>query len=565
MKDVILQELSSLLEQYGITHAVCSPGSRNAALLSALHLNDTIRKHVVIDERVAAFVALGISIAARKPVALVCTSGSAVLNYAPAISEAYYQGIPLIIISADRPKEWIDQDDSQTIRQPGVLSNIVKKSYDINADASSEDYLWYTNRVLNEGLSEALSHKQGPVHFNIHLDGSNNLKEPEFSQARKINLLLPPPRLDISTLNHLVDIAADLKIMVVAGFMQPSNKMQKAVNILNNLPNVVVLAETVSNLHLPSECYRIDNVLFQEYNFKDAGLKPDLVISIGGALISRKLKEFLRNAKVKYHWNVGYNEHIVDCFRSLTTRVEADPATFMLAFSKRMQKKLLKVTKTSSHSFNEKWLSVRTSAKSSFSKIPWSDLKALHSVFNNIPRDCNLFLSNGTVVRYNQIIPYLPPHATYANRGVSGIEGCSSTALGASLIYNKKTLLVTGDMSFIYDIGALASRMARPNFLVIVIDNAGGDIFRFIPATHSLPIREKYLCVNPDIPFKELAEAFGFEYRYADSFESLSEQIKRFFNLSSPRPKILHIQTAKKTHNSEILRKFLNNVYLDNN
>lgn len=558
----IVSELFSLLSQYGVRYAVCSPGSRNAELLQQASVSEEIKKIIIVDERTAAFSALGIGLITRKPVALICTSGSAVLNYSPAVAEAYYQGVPLIIISADRPYEWIDQDDSQTIRQNGALNNLVKTSYDIDAERSDSVYKWYVNRIINEGLLTALEKKEGPVHFNIHLSGNvEPVDEGLITVARKVEVITPSQRLSRDTINVLAEIARTKKIMLVAGFMSPDNRLQKAVLALEKLPNVCIMAETVSNLHLPQQCYMVDTVLFPLDSATRDRIKPDIVITLGGALISRKLKEFLREAKPKYHWSFTFANNLVDCFMSLTQKMECDPAPFLAAIAKRLSR--LDAQNEEYNNYRNQWYELRANTRQNIDSLKWCDLTALNIVLNSLPKDSNLFLSNGTSVRYGQIIPYKITHATFSNRGVSGIEGSTSTAIGASLVYNKLTCLVTGDMSFAYDIGALRTELASGRLKIIVLNNGGGEIFRFIKATKELEIREKYLCVCQESRISLLAKTFGWAYYYANSKKELKKIIREFFRLSEI-PMILHIDT-RGINNSEILTNFLNKYGLEKN
>lgn len=554
MAKEVVCELFSLLELYGVRHVVCSPGSRNAVLLMEAESHPDIEKTVVVDERSAAFIALGIALCTRRPVALICTSGSALLNYAPALAEAFYQGIPLIVISADRPVEWIDQDDSQTIRQLGPLDNFTKGCYDLLGDPLHDDYLWYVNRIINEGLQKSLAPKRGPVQFNVHLDGRADLTPDSLGLSRKILQVTPVQKVSREDLGNLAEMAFKANIMIVAGFMLPDHRMQRAFSLLQELPNVVIMAETVSNLHLDPSCYNIDRVFFSNGESILEKYRPEIIISVGGALISRKLKEYLRKCKVRHHWSLGYSDNLVDCFQALSLKIEADPASFLKSFAKLVARK--QAQSHFSSDYRAAWSGLRKVWEDVFSRLPWCDLKALHLVFSSLPADADLFLSNGTSVRYGQILPFFPFHAIYSNRGVSGIEGCSSTALGISLCNGRLTCLVTGDMSFEYDLGALASGLASSNLLIVVLDNGGGDIFRFINATKDLPIREKYLCASKSISVRKLALAFGFDYFAASSVEELQKALKDVL-IPGRLPRILHLITREAESNSEILRKFL--------
>ena len=552
MGKLVTRELFTLLKNFGVQHVIGSPGSRNAALLAEIDSMDDLTSHVVVDERSAGFIALGLALGSRTPVALICTSGSAVLNYAPAISEAYYQGIPLIVISADRPYEWIDQDDSQTIRQHGVLSNFVKKSYDILGDCKDPEYLWYVNRIVNEGMLESLNPKMGPVHFNIHLNGeTDEIRRDRIHTARTVEILKPKQLIDTTIIDTLAEEATGKKIMLVAGFHLPDNNLQKAVLSLLSLPNVCIMAETVSNLHLPNSCYQVDIPLFRLSDKEKRILAPDILISMGGALISRQLKEFIRNNPPRAHWSLSYSDVLVDCFKSLTVKIESEPSSFIKAFSSRLARRQEGWEST----YGTQWEEIRSRLTPGIARYPWCDLKALSMLLNSLPEDANLFLSNGTSVRYGQVIPYDVTHATYSNRGVSGIEGCTSTSVGLAMAYPSLTCLITGDMSFGYDLAGLVSGSENNRLRIVVLDNNGGDIFRFIPSTRNLSIREQYLSVGRELPVGLLADAFGFIYYYADTEKKLREYIGEFFS-NSPRPAILHIDT-READNSSILTEYL--------
>ena len=559
----VLSQLFSLLEAYGVKAAVCSPGSRNAALLQEADRREGIKKYVVVDERSAGFIALGLAMVSRSPVALICTSGSALLNYAPAAVEAYYQGIPLIVVSADRPEIWINQDDSQTIVQPGALANVVKASYDLDGDNREEDYQWFANRTINEALMTALAPKEGPVHINIHLNGKINTEEhiiPEVEPSfplRKIFRLVPPSRLDKEEINSLAELAMGKRIMLVAGFMPPDHKLQKAVATLAGLKNVAVMAETISNLHLPKENFMVDSALFPLSPSQARELAPELVISLGGALISRKLKEFLREVKPEMHWALGHSDNVIDYFRALTTKIEVSPASFLQTFGKRLFRIQKALSPSMIPDYEGMWHEQRTGVGNRLKNVGWSDLKALDMVLNSLPESANLFLSNGTSVRYAQIIPYRLTHATYSNRGVSGIEGSTSTAIGGMLAYGGMTCLISGDMSFGYDMAALASDFADERMRIVVLDNGGGDIFRFIEATRHLDIREDYLCADMNVPVEKIARAYEWEYFYAASEKELRKALREFFKPKAS-PSILHIDTSRNPDNASILRNFLN-------
>ena len=516
----IATTLVATLEPEGLGEAICSPGSRNIPLLQAFRHSE-INCRMVVDERTAAFVALGLAQSKGMPVALVCTSGSALLNYAPAAAEAYYQGIPLIVISADRPEQWIDQDDSQTIRQYGALANFTKRSYDLaDTDASLSDGEWYINRTVSDACLCATEGKPGPVHLNIRF--SRPLTPPADSpiEADKRYTRRVIRRLDDegmpsrSLIKSLALRAKGQRILLVAGFGAPDARLNKAVKRLLAHPNVEVMAETISNLHLPADCYCVDPLLCDrepEY--------PDIVISIGGALVSRMLKAYLRAAPAEMeHWCVGFNHTTVDCFQHLTDIIECDPAALIGQLSAELahQEKIAPQEADSQGLWHISELRKRAMKRIDLiaSETDWSELKAHKILADHVPAEANLVLSNGTSVRYDQLLRRRLPHAEDCNRGVSGIDGCTSTALGLSLGYSGETWLISGDMSLTYDLGGLfACRPLDATLKVIVISNGGGGIFRFIEASSRLDIREEMLCVDTRQDMKAIAVAAGSEIR----------------------------------------------------
>ncbi|MDE5585106.1 MAG: 2-succinyl-5-enolpyruvyl-6-hydroxy-3-cyclohexene-1-carboxylic-acid synthase, partial [Muribaculaceae bacterium] len=331
--NVYCRQIIELLKAHGVKTVFCSPGSRNAPLLMALEACDVISKRVVVDERSAAFQAYGCSLVEQRPVALVCTSGTAVLDYSPAVAEAYYSGVPLIVISADRPREWIDQDDSQTIRQFGVLDHIVKGSYDVRAipEGSTREYtadvMWTVNRTINEAMLKALDGKKGPVHINVQLaDPLGDMTESSVLNERKVNLLTQSESLPQETVRRLAEDFGSARVMIVAGFCLPDHKLDKAVRRVAAYPNVVVMAETLANLHDPQPLSSmIDSVLCDMTREEKESMRPDIVVSFGGALVSRILKQYLRDFPPRFHWSIGHSNYFCDCFKGLTHKIEISP------------------------------------------------------------------------------------------------------------------------------------------------------------------------------------------------------------------------------------------------
>ncbi|MEZ3520322.1 MAG: 2-succinyl-5-enolpyruvyl-6-hydroxy-3-cyclohexene-1-carboxylic-acid synthase [Muribaculaceae bacterium] len=560
--------VADLLHAWGVEDVVLSPGSRNAPLIMSIVRSGRFRTHVVIDERSAAFIALGMSLASERPVAAVCTSGTALLNYAPAVAEAYYRRVPLIAVSADRPLRWIDQDDSQTIRQAGCLDNIVRASVDIPSEDGTEEQLWYANRLVNDAMSAATGPLKGPVHINVRLDEPLTAMLPENVRPYKGHKI--ECRRDGFSGAMAPELAAALssapKILVVAGFMPPDQSVRDALLRMARMRRIVVLHEAQANLHGvvgdgSSFIANIDRVLSEIKDGEERrALIPDIVITLGGALTSRNIKAFLRTADpCPRHIAVGYNDKAIDCFKLLSDRIEMTPSAFVGALSG-----LLDSACDAATEFFDRWnyMAVRAAERyrAVADRAPWSDLKAmdiLSRLVNDSGAGWQLHYSNGTAVRYGQLVDYGRYGRIDCNRGVSGIDGSTSTAIGAACaVPDRVTLLVTGDMSAQYDMGALAAAFIPPRFKMVVLNNGGGGIFRFIKSTSALPELDEFFAADVRLPLRQLASAFGFAF-YEAGNEAELRMAWPLFAAQDERPAILNLITPP-SESADILKNYFN-------
>lgn len=557
-----------VLIAWGSKYIVLSPGSRNSPLLiGAAARSGKLRNIMVDDERTAAFVALGLALVSQTPVALACTSGTALYNYAPAVAEAFYSRIPLVVISADRPSQWIGQDDSQTLRQPFALQNIVKKSFSLGQETGMASAVksgkfesereWYANRVANEAMVTATSGLKGPVHINIRYGEPLSGTEPyDADRGTRIveyignNSALPPHKT-----RELALRLAKSRVMVVAGFMPPDAELSKAFARFAALPNVAVFCETVSNLHLTPEAHMVDSVLCRIGVKEREELRPDIVISVGGSLVSRMLKEYLRETRCE-HWVLADAERGSDCFQSLSTIIDLPPTVFFKSMAGAISHLRKKNPGEFSSEYSSQWESERSRANQINSEYldncPWSELKAFELLLGSVPRGWNVFFSNGTPVRYAQIMRWEEPHLNWCNRGVSGIEGGNGTALGSSLAFPGTTLLVTGDMSFAYDPKIMQYVGPETDLRIVVVNNDGGGIFRFVASTRDTEIRESHFCSSPELKPEMLALCYGWEYALADSEASMMKAMQR---LKSEKRIIMEIK-ADPQQSAGILRNF---------
>lgn len=544
--------LTEILVNKGVKRVVLSPGSRNAPLLMAFAREKRIDHYVVLDERSAAFFALGMAQQSGEAIALACTSGTALLNYAPAVAEAYYQRLPLIVISADRPAEWTDQDDSQTIRQQGALANVVKASWQLPAEIREEDERWYANRIVNDAVNCAINGRRGPVHINVPLH------EPLYGQTtfsatpiRTIEFVDTTTSLSPKTVTALAErFGAFRKVMILAGCHLPDPHLKESLNRLAALEQVIVLSETPANLGDERHIGMIDRVLATIAEPEKPEYAPDLLITFGGPLISRHVKAFLRKYRPQEHWSIDRSDHSVDTFKVLTTQIALDAGVFFPA--------LCDYVKAEPSDYAIRWQQKKelsTIRHNSFAEIvPWSDWKAFSMVLPSLPAGVSLQLGNSTPVRYAQLFEYLQVGRVDGNRGTSGIDGSTSTAVGAAMLNAGMTILITGDMSFLYDSNALWNKYITPRFKIIVMKNGGGGIFRFIPGPSDLAELEECFETEREVDIEGFAGLHGFQYLYADCEDELQSVLPGFYSISE-RPTILEIRTPRY-ENAEILKEY---------
>ncbi len=542
--------IAEALEAYGVRHVILSPGSRNAPLIMAFARNEYFHTHTVIDERSAAFIALGIAEISLEPVAIVCTSGSALLNYGPALAEAFYRHIPLIAISADRPEEWIDQNDSQTLHQPNALANVVRGSICLKGELSTPDEVEYANRKLNDILQMSVADRKGPVHINVSISMplTREFYGTEISHFHKIERYDFGGKIPVDAARNLASQVNGKKILVTGFTNAPDNRLSKAIGLLTTLPNVVVICEDLSNIHAKGVLHGCDTLFSSSLDNEQLNnLSPEIIISFGGAPVSVKFKKFLRECNAKIHWHVGRSDNAIDCFRKLTARVELEPEGFFPRFASSLAHLTKKADNRGDYdiTWNRYAHSIEQSNNEKLKQVTihFNALSAVDYLLRSVSPNCNIQLGNGMAVRYALACDTICKfHRVDSNRGVSGIEGCLSTAIGASSAYNGTTLLIIGDMSIGYDLNALSSGLINSKLKIVVLNNGGGGIFHYVNTTRELPELDRYFVCKRSLHLKDIAAAYGLYYLKASSMAELSSAID-MMNKENNKPVCLEIRT----------------------
>jgi 2-succinyl-5-enolpyruvyl-6-hydroxy-3-cyclohexene-1-carboxylate synthase len=546
------QLASFYCQENNIKNIIISPGSRNAPLTINFTNNPFFNCYSIVDERSASFFALGIAQQTKVPTVLICTSGSALLNYYPAIAEAYYSDIPLIIISADRPKHLLEIGDGQTIKQNNVFVNHILKSINLNEKKSLIDNSLLVNKTIQISIKQ-----KGPVHINIPFDEplyettKNSFEFPSIKSKENQSLLNETP-LEVEYLQSFADKWNNsTKKMVLIGAHHPSELLQIQINHLTKDPSVLILTETTSNTYHKKTINGIDKLInsLDEENLKK--FQPEILITIGGMIVSKKIKQFLRNYQPKEHWHINPKWKL-NTFHCLTEHFKISATLF---FSQFFFLTKIKESDYQNHFLKLKKIILKNHNKY-IDKAPFSDLKVFATLLNSFPKNkIHLQLANSTTIRYSQLFDLSKNLEVFCNRGTSGIDGSTSTAFGAALFKNEQTIFITGDISFFYDSNALWNKYLNPNIRIILINNSGGGIFRFIEGPKSTNSLD-YFETTHNLNAEKLCEMHFIKYEKVSSLEELKDKLNCFF-YNSDRPKLLEINTPREI-NDTILKNYFN-------
>ncbi len=562
-KKNILQILA-VLKGFGISKVVLCPGSRNIPLVRSFLSEPFFKCYSVTDERSAGFFAIGVSLSGCKvaePVIVCCTSGTAVANLYPAAAEAYYQNIPLVIVSADRPMEWIGQMDGQTLPQPGFFGSLVKRAVNLPVVNSMADE-WYCNRLVNEALLELNHCGVGPVQINVPTD------EPLFNFNTAV---LPVTRVirrygdvtnsfgNTESVEDLVDKVCNFeKRMIICGQMPPSAFDCESINKLKE--SFACISEQLgNNFFCDSTLHNFDLALYTMDETQKEFYASDLLITFGGHIVSKRLKSFLRKYRPKEHWHISLSGEVVDLYCSLTAVIEMDPVRFFYMLVEResilagMMPDYCKL-----QHFTHKW-------KAYCSALPaphfeYSEMGAIEALIDNLPFDSALHISNSSSVRYAQMFNLHRSIKVFCNRGTNGIEGSLSSAVGyAASSADIPNFVIIGDLSFFYDMNALWNTHIGSNLRVMMLNNGGGEIFNSLPGLNMDERARSFITATHSTSAKGWVEERGFDYIGVHNACELKEALLKFTSIElCERPIFMEVFTLAEEDVRQ-LKKFYHN------
>lgn len=536
----MVQSFVAACYEAGMNTVVCSPGSRNSSLVIAFDEHPEFTCYVIHDERSAAFIGMGIAQETGKPVGVVCTSGSALLNYYPAVAEAYYQRVPLVVISADRPEKWINQGDGQTIVQRGVYTNHIDAETHLDEEMDEK-----TVRNLTIDTFEKIAHfSKGPVHFNIALEEPlYNTVEITDELPQKIEWKSESKKLNSEDIEVLKKGLGFEKKMILIGQMPKNPYFEELLKNIADDTSIAILVENTSNLVSMKWIHCIDRTLQGMTKEEEATFAPDLLITFGGAVVSKRVKAYLRKFKPKMHWKIGFDFPEMNTYESLTHSFEVTETNFL--------KQLLDLKSDIIPSnFGGKWKQrdfvAQSKAENFLATVPFSDLKAMELMLDCVPEHTHIHMGNSSIVRYCQLFDPISSMTYFSNRGTSGIDGSTSTAVGAALA--KKDVLhvlFTGDVSFFYDSNALWNNYRIPNLRIILINNGGGGIFNIIKGPRDSKQNATYFEAKHSFSAAHLAQAFDVEYFSASTENQLLNCMNDFYSYDQKSGvKLLEINTS---------------------
>jgi 2-succinyl-5-enolpyruvyl-6-hydroxy-3-cyclohexene-1-carboxylate synthase len=470
----------------------------------------------IVDERSAAFFALGIATYTQKPVALICTSGTAVLNYAPALAEAYYQQIPLLAVTADRPHEWIDQQDNQTLRQHSIYKNYIKGSFELPQVITSDDDLWFSHRTVNEAVNLCLNSAKGPVHINVPLTEPLYGELPSPSENIRI-ISEEQPEISLMLPDELVaEWKNASRIMIIHGQDIPGSEVATPLSLLSSNGRIIILAENVSNFTGKNILSNSNIVLSNARG--NSPEYPDLIMHSGGQVVSKALTGYLHKAINGKCWRIGNDKGIIDTYRQVTRFIPYSAASVYRALAE------IRPGETTI-GYRETWLASAAAtsrwAGNVLPRTPFSDAHIFRNIPGLIPTGALVALGNSSIIRNSQLFPAREKLSYYSNRGVSGIDGSLSTAAGVAFASKKLTIAIIGDLAFLYDSNALWNRELPDNLRILVINNEGGGIFHILKGPSEHPGFKKFIEAHHPVNIHKLAEAFGLDYLFADDESSL--------------------------------------------
>lgn len=559
LTEYVYQIVLSLV-QNGITNVVISSGSRSTPLAYAFQSSKEVAVYRQVDERSAAFFALGLAKATGKPTVLLCTSGTAAANYYPAIVEAKYARIPLIILTADRPHEFREVGAPQAIDQIRMYGEHVKWSIDFPIPDGNEKTLPFIERHIARAVNIANSYPLGPVHINVPfrepllIDFYESLPKATFQQSY-ISEITPSE----SAKEHFTNIITETKRgFLVIGELPLNTNLEYLWSFIRKA-KWPVLIESLSNMRseVPEDClpYCIAtyDALLKNKSFKEK-VVPNTVIRFGAQPVSKFLMNFIAESVPKEYVIVDESPLFRDSTSVSTMFIHGTIGQWL---------KELAIESNIDEAYVSSWQKAEQVAKTiitQYGEKEKDEGAIVQQILRSLPNKSDLFVSNSMPIRDIDTF-FLPTEKDvkiFANRGANGIDGVMSTAIGFSKGQNDRNMyLLIGDLAFLHDVNALVATRYQPcNITVFVLNNDGGGIFSYLSQATVKEYYEDLFGTPTALTFEQVAKMYDMEYVKIESKDELSN----FFH-SEPQSslRLVEIFTNRK-ENVEAHQKLWNQI-----
>jgi 2-succinyl-5-enolpyruvyl-6-hydroxy-3-cyclohexene-1-carboxylate synthase len=531
-----IAELGPLLGSFGICHVIVCPGSRNAPLTQLFTSQEGFSCYSIVDERSAAYVALGMARELQEPVVVLTTSGTAVLNLAPAIAEAFYQGLPLVVITADRPPEKISQFNNQILDQELPFFAYSKGFYQPPLQPTHPDDLTQTMKQMERLVTSAVSFPAGPVHLNIPLEEPLYENLPPVLEDETYKPQIPNAENPVSRFEA---VETNTKILVLAGMGPCKKDLKEGLSNLVSSCQAVVIAENITNISGEDFITQPELLLAGVQEGGKEALIPDLLISFGGQVVSKRLKLFLQNLPDLKH--VEIKGDVPASLEQLAESVSGggqpdSPKNFLESWKLEQERGRLLM-------------------QGKLLDLEYGNLWVFKTILSMAPTESVIHLGNSSTIRYSQILPHREDLSYYSNRGTSGIDGCVSSAVGAAMVSDQMHVLLVGDLSFVYDSNALWNKEFPDNLKIVVLNDKGGGIFRLLKGPSDMDFFEKFSVAHHPVSLDKLAKSYGRTAIKVGKMEELGGAVNTLFAPGSTLS-VVEVDTSEQ-ENSRIFKEFL--------
>lgn len=535
--DKLILQLLSLLKQHGVKRIVVSPGSRHFPLVNCIDNDSSFELYSVVDERSAAFFALGLIMQYNEPVVVTCTSGTSVINYGSAVVEAYYRKLPLLLLTADRLPELLGQMEDQVYKQDDTFKNFINFNGQLKQVKTSFDE-WYCNRIINEGLLALRYNGGGPSHLNFPIE-SHHIDTFSTSSLPKARMIQKYSVEENSDFWHtLRKNLTGKKVMILWG--QSAHHSLEFVERFNRFVDCVkpiVLTDSLANCTVKntlSDTFRLLRALKRE---EKSYMAPDIVITMfGNYVFNGEIKGYLRPISGKFeHWSINPSGDIVDPFKNLTKIFHMGVDSFV--------NKVTKGTSLNNDSYFKAWQKISNLLEEP--KPPYSELYAIGSLVHNLPKQCSLHIANSSPIRMMATYRIPTSVKVFCNRGVNGIDGCMSTAVGYAADSKELVFLAIGDLTFFYDMNSLWNRHLSKNMRILLLNNEGGAVMHMPLKPSYASILPRFVSAGHNTSARGWVESLGFHYLSATNEEECDSAIKELVRDDHDRPVLLEVFTEK--------------------